>query len=517
MNEYNAPNMNDPAPVKKSGSKTLKLLLIGGIAASVLVITALAATVTVAVSMNTPMNLLARGFENSLEALEEQPIVELMSEAAEGGSVELMLQLDPLFDTMLGHYGIDLSGSVDLKVYGDSENDRAAVVAGMELDGQEMLDASILVTEEEIVAMSDSLLGDEVYGICFETAADKLDTSVFGPDGYLSIDIEAMNSALEELDKTRELREDAEALAAELTSVVMKSLKEHAEITKANDELTFAGESTRVTAVEITLDSEGYAAVMRDVIAYLKESETVRSYVENYAVVSGEQDYADEFYRQLAEAEVELEDFDEFERLVTVFYITKRHQELVGADLKVYYDAESGISTEKMELRAGPTLRDLREFELRVTTAGYEDRIRYKVVADDETEYRAELTCESYGEELFSLELDWDRESGALSVMLSEAYSYMEVKGTLHSDREQAQLCVTNINVDGEVLNIDLRVTVKTRDEFPVHLNDPEYTEFLDLTNSDLEMLAGRVSSRLMNKVALLDENLQWILAMLFM
>ena len=32
MNEYNAPNMNDPAPVKKSGSKTLKLLLIGGIA-----------------------------------------------------------------------------------------------------------------------------------------------------------------------------------------------------------------------------------------------------------------------------------------------------------------------------------------------------------------------------------------------------------------------------------------------------------------------------------------------------
>lgn len=517
MNEYNAPNTSEPVSVKKTGSKTVKWLIIGGIAAVVMVISVLVVTVAAAAVMNAPMNLVTRGIANSAEALEDHPVGSLLGEAMESGSMELMLQLDPLFDVMFGHYGIDLSGAMDLKIYGDGENERAAAVAQLELDGQEMLDVSVLATGQEMVVMSDSLLGDEVYGILYETAADKFETSVFGPGGYLDLGIDSLEDAVENTKLSREMREDAETIAEELTEVLMKSLKEHAEVSKANEELTFSGESTRVTAVEIALDSEGYAAVMRDVIAYLKESESVRNYVEQYAVVSGEQDFADEFYRQLAEAEAELENFDEFERLVFVFYITKLGKELVGADLKVYYDAESGMSTERMELRAGPTLRDIREFELRVTTAGYEERIRYKVVSDDEKEYRAELTYESYGVEMYSLELDWNKESGALSVMLSEDYSYMEVKGTLHSDREQAELIVTSINVDGEVLNLDLRVTVKARDEFPEHLIDPEYTEFLDLTNSDLEMLAGRVSSRLMNKVALLNEELQWILALLLM
>ncbi len=517
MNEYNEPNMNASAPAKKSGNKALKVLLISGIAVSVMVIAALAATVAVSVGMNTPMNLVMRGAENSLEALEDHPVAMLLSEAAEGGSVELMLQMDPLFDAMFGYYGIDLSGAVGLKFYGDSDNDRAAVTAGMELDGVQMLDASVLVTEKEITVMSDSLLGDEVYGVYFETAADKLETSVFGPDGYLSLDIDSLDSAMENFEQTRELREDAEIIAAELTGVVTKSLKEHAELTKENEELAFAGESTRVTAVKIALDREGYVAVLRDVIAYLKESESVRNYAEKYTAVSEEQDSVSEFYLQLDEAESELEYFDGFERLIAVFYITKQRTEMVGVDLKMYDDADAVEPADRLELRAGPSLSDPGEISLNVVADGEEIHVCYEVLSDDETEYRAELIAESYGEEQFSIALDWNRESGALSVVYDDGYSYMEVKGSVETGKDMAELRVTNINIDGEKLDLDLRVTVKTRDEFPVYLIDREYTEILDLTNGDLEMLAGRVSSRLMNKIAMLDESLQWILAMLFM
>lgn len=526
---------------------TKLLLIIGGIATAAAVTAAAAATVVIT-TLNSPLTLVSRGITNSCEALSEHPVVELMSDAAEDGSAELSVELDQLIASTLGYLGIDLTGTVDLKIYNDRDHDRTAAVAQLELNGQQMLDAAILATGDDIIVTSDSLLADEVYGINLESASDKFGNSVFGPEGDFDLGIDSIDRYTDLLQADEETKEDLETITEELAAVLMKSLKEHAVITKENEELVFAGETTAVTTVEIVLDSEAFTAVMRDVIAYLRESELVRKYVEqysgsyeselraqyesdkeywaeNYGIETFEEycreihgvdpDLTTEFYSGLDELDEELEDFDEFERVTSTFYITKLRKELVGVDLRILYGEASAKTAERFSLRFGPSMKELNEVELRIISDGSEALLHYEVTSNDETEYNARLTAESYGEEVFSLAMYWNKESSDAALRFALEENYLEVTGLLTLDREYAQFDLCNINVDGATMPLNAMLRINASDEFPEHLEVADYTEILDLTSGDLEQLAGRVASRLMNKVYLLDDSVLWILQML--
>lgn len=529
---------NDRRPVKPARfGKTLIVACIV-IAVAALAVTAAVAAFVVA----SPAALLVQGAKNSAQALEENPVIQLMADVVDGGSAELELELDELLDMILDFGDLGLNGSVSLKLYNDVADQKTAAVAKVDIGEKEFADASIMLSGYDLIVTSASLLEGNAYGIDLEHAEEYFPTSVFGPDGYLALGIDSIEGTAEYINNRAILKKKAEALAEEFSAVLLTSLRKHAEMTKGSGELLFSGENTRVSVVTITLDREDFLAVVADMITYLREDEQARELFEayadeaelkmkadyvsdrayyemNYGLTSYEEyrsyfygdtfDPVDEVYAVLDEVEAELETFDEFDKVTAQFYITKLRKELVGADLCI--EAEEDLST--FELRAGPAMKDLREISLHMTGAYDDVTVLYEVEVNDKTEYVACLSVRDDDFEVLSCEIEWDRQDGDFEIALVENGGRYFVESTLEVSEEGAVFDLNTIGRNSVMLELDAVLTLKTDDKMPEI--PQKYVDIMKLTNEDLEEMAADVAAQLLSKIYTLDSSLVWLLGML--
>jgi len=502
MSEY---ELNTPSPTveeveigaeKKTGKKSWKKgLLIGGIA---LAVVAVIVVVVLTLLGNTPEGLLATGFRNSMDALENNSFSEKMDQVSNGGSMEITMDLANL----MAESGLPMDGTGSLKFYMDSKNEKAVMTLGVLLAEIQNVDISLYSDEDSLVLASDWLLGDKAYGIDFNNLEENFNNSVFGPEGAFSLGVELPEDFQEQLDKYQKYTEATEKLVEQLGSCLAESAAKNADMEKENDTLSLGGKEVNTTAVTVKMDHDQLAAVLQDMLDYMRTDKDFEKNLEEYVkyvnilATSGVGDtdaLMEEFYQELDDAAESIDELkedleDEGAGIEAVFHITKSGKQMVGMELTF----ESNTSPMKISIYAGPDLESAEEISFRVDVDDSTIRGSYVVTTNDKKTYAAELMLREDGETVLSGEVEWDKTSGDFAItMANEWEDSVAIRGTLAETKMVTALTLDSVEMDGEQVNLGLGIVLKTMDKMP---DTPAYKDILKMTEDEVTAIITDLS-----------------------
>jgi len=449
-----------------------------------------AAGIGITAATSTPAALLGKGLESTVESVQENPIVSVVTSALKGGSAEVQLDLDALTQNFI-------EGSAAVKVY-TSDKQEAAVSANLVVDDKSLLDATVVADKDNIAASSEVLFGEKAYGINLEKLVKNFEDSAFGPDGKYSLGIELDEEHDAIAERTFKMSEAAMDLSKDMTKTLMKSLKKHAEMTKEGTSMTFAGESIKVNAVTLKMDDEVILAVVGDMLTYLKENEALRSFLKDYAdllitLSDGELGYddkdelIDDFYDALDDVDLgDLEDaLDEVEpSLSATFYISKSEKALVGLDCTTKADGERVRLTSSF----GPSWDKLNEISVKLSAPDVDIRFSYLVTEDTKQAYTAEIEFDSEDGVPVEGTFEWDKKSGGFELGLESEYASFSAEGELALTDKELTLLLDSIHEDDYKQDIGITLILKADDKMP---SMPKYTDVLEMTEEDVEDLVA--------------------------
>ena len=480
--------------IARRGKKSVgKKPLILGIVAAVVVI----AIIAVSLVMSAPMTLVGRGFANSVKAMEKNDMVTFVGKVAKGGSAEAVVDVGQLAE-------LPMECILAVKMYTDAGN-AAALTANVQVEGNQIVDAGVYADKENFAVASDVLFGNEAYGVSLVDFAEKFNDSEFGPNGQMSLGIEIpedMTSMMEEVEK---MAKDGKPIAKAMGRQLMKSIDEHAKVSKKKESLDINGDKVKATAVKVQADGEALAGILTDLVDYLLNDKDLEAYLYNYAdyyanlmVQSGmvygyyenNEDVIDEFYAMLEEAEDEMDSLsEELEdadmKFALTFYVKNAGKELIG----VQFDSDVDGDKVKVSAIAGPSWKNLEEIEIRVND-GYDDiRITYTVQTNDKKEYSAKLKVRNDSENVMTGEVEWDKKDGDYKIELENNWgSILGAEGSLEVTSKSAVIELESAYVDSEVLEMNASLTLSTSDKMPAM---PDYTELLGMSIGEFEALAN--------------------------
>lgn len=475
-----------PETKKKCGKKGLLISI------AAVVVIAIAAIIISAATAS-PLNLLGKGIVNSVNAMQKNDATVFVQEVAEGGSVEFLCDLETLLE-------LPVEGALSLKMY--SAVTQAALIADVQLAGNSVIDLGMFADGKSMAVTSDVLFGSTAYGTKLENLADRFNNSEFGPNGEFSLGMEMPDQADATTVDAEKLAQDSKKIAQDMISSLMKSVKEHTKIDKANDTLEMNGSDVKVTAVEIWADSTACSELIRDMVEYFRSNADLKEYLYNYAdyfavmlVNSGVvyEDYEDpksvidQWYTQLDDisdedlADIAL-DMEEAElELVMTFYITKSGKELVGVKVESEADGEEV----KVSALAGPTWKKLDEISVWVDDGYSVTSMSYVVEKNDKDAYSAKLKVSEDSEDLMTGEIAWDKEKGGFEAQIMDEWGdTYGVEGSIAADDKTVTIDVDSAYGEGEEYALGVSVILSKSDQMPAM---PEFTDVLDMSSDEIE------------------------------
>lgn len=475
------------AAVKKFAKKPA---LIAAAAAVVIILV----IVIAAAAGSSPLGLVEKGVNNSIQALEKNDLFSRVSTAAQGGSLEVRCDLE-------GITGYPVDGFASAKLYLNSKS-KAALVAGVEMDDETMFDASVFLSKDSVAMASETLLGDEAYGISLKKLAKNFEDSVFGPDGAFSLGIELPEDMGSVSDDAAELAEDLEKVADGLLRKLGKSVNKHAEISKESKAIKFNGTEVKTTAVTVSIDHESAAEILGDMLDYLRSDKTLKNCLYDYADycasilseagIVGDEDPAeviDELYETLDE--ITQEDLDDLEKalkragleLEITFNITKSGKQLV----KVKCSAELYGEKADFTVQAGPSWDELEEITIRVNDGDTISKFSYTVKEDSKEEYSATLKVQEDSRVLLDGEFTWNRKKGDFYLELTDRWDdTMGAEGTIEATSKKLEIVIDSVFEYGGKTDLGLSVILTNSDKMP---SMPSYTEILTMDEDEVEEL----------------------------
>lgn len=475
-----------PETKKKCGKKGLLISI-----AAVVVIAIAAIIVSVAAA--SPLNLLGKGIVNSVNAMQKNDATVFMQEVVEGGSVEFLCDLETLLE-------LPVEGALSLKMY--SAVTQAALIADVQVAGNSVVDLGMFADGKSMAVASDVLFGSTAYGTKLENLADRFNNSEFGPNGEFSLGMEMPDQADATTVDAEKLAQDSKKIAQDMISSLMKSVKEHTEIDKANDTLAINGSEVKVTALEIWADSTACSELIRDMVEYFRSNADLKEYLYNYAdyfavmlVNSGVvyEDYEDpksvidQLYAQLDDISDEdlagiAQDMEEAElELVMTFYITKSGKELVGVKVESEADGEEV----KVSALAGPTWKKLEEISVWVDDGYSVTHMSYVVEKNDEDAYSTKLKVSEDSEDLLTGEITWDKAKGDFEAQIVDDWGdTYSVQGSIEADAQKVTIDLDSVYGEGEEYDLGVSVILSKSDQMPAM---PEFTDVLDMSSDEIE------------------------------
>lgn len=472
------------------GRRKLPLRLIGIALAVVVVIVIIAAAVS-----RSPLSLVVKGAKNSAESLEKNAVVALMNDIAKGGSVELACGLDDITESV---FGFSVEGSASLKMY-SSDDPGLALVAGLEVDGSSVLDATLVANQNDIALASDVLFGSKAYGISLKNFVKNFENSVFGPDGEYSIglDPETVEEGLNSVTNGKQISKDAAKVLEGMTEALVKSVKSRAEVKKSAQVLDFGGDEVKTTAVTATLDGPAIIGVAGDMVRYMQTDKDLKAFLEehtDYLSSYGFYGYDDpeklpeQFYGMLDEAAEDLKDAAEEAEgadaeITLTFYVTKSGSLLVGAEL----DADIDGSQVKMSVYAGPSFEELKEVSFRYDDGYTNLRGAYTVKTRDKNEYAATLKIREDGETVLSGQINWDKKDGGLLVEFTDDWGgTYGLEGSMTQSGKTTTLTIGSAYSDYGDIDLGVDIILNSSDKMP---SVPKYTDIMTMNTDDIEAL----------------------------
>lgn len=489
-NEMNvqAPAFEELAVAEKPRSK--KGILIGAVAAFAVI--AVVVAVLIGVLSGSPLNLLATGFRNSMEALKGNDFTDRLEQAGNGGSMELSAELS----TLLKGSGLPLSGTGSLKMYMDQEGQKAAMTLGVQLGGQ-TLDASIFGNQESVVIASDWLLGDKAYGVELKSFVEDFNKSVFRMDGPCSLGIELPENLQEQMTVDPAYADDTAKITEQLATRLVTSLEKNATMEKEKATLTLGGEDVKTTAVTVKMEPDQLAAFVEDLLEYLRTDEACKQYLEAYkenlfanaALGADDADMtADQILKMLEESKQQI--LEDEMALEAVFHITKSGKQLIGIELILKDNTQKEPIT--VSVCAGPDLEDLKEIRFQVTSDEENAQGTYTVKTNDKGAFAAAIELSENGQAVLKTDIRWDKQTGAWEIALNgEQYKNTVIRGTLEKSDKEISAKLDSVETAGEKMELGIGMVLRAADKMP---EIPQYTQLLAMTEDEAKGLVQDVS-----------------------
>ena len=486
MNEQ-TPAFEEPVIVKPKSKKGLWI----GIAAALVVI-AVAVAVVLGMVSSSPLTLLATGFRNSVEAMQEDAFTKLMEQANNSGSVEISMDIS----SALEQSGLPMSCTVSAKAYMNQQEQRSAMTLGVQLAGQ-TLDASIFANQESVAFASQILLGDKAYGFGLKDFVENFNKSVFGPDGAYALDIELPEELQSQLDGYQTYAEDMRKLAPKLGERLIKILEENSTVEKEDSTLTLGGEEVKTTAVIIKMDHNQLATALEQVLNYLRTDEEIKAFVQEHkAIIFGDdaENFGEEFYKWLDEAAAE--DMDELRKEIeeeeagveVAFHITKSGKQLIGMELFLASNEEPG----ELNIYAGPDLKNTKELRVEIGNGDETVKGTYLVKMDDDNTFVALLDLCENEEALMKADIRWDKQTGAWEIIGTNSQnSSVGIRGTLEITDKELSATLESIEIEGQKTELGMGMVVRAQDTMP---EMPQYKDLLAMTEDEVANLVNELS-----------------------
>ncbi len=467
------------------------------------------------VPSSSPMEKVEKAIEKNLTLTEKtyEDVGTGMTELANGGSVAVSGSLRSLMEEFIG-IGVDVDGAV--KLYFDGNNE-AGLNLSVSSKGTTLSDLTVVADDSRVALTSDTLLGGEVYGTAFATFIEKFDDSIFGPDGAYSLGISSddlsaivsewaggIASAPQMIEQAAELEGTATDIIEDFKACVFASLGENADITVEKGSVTAEDETVDTTDVTVYTDGDRFFDLVTDVVGFFENNEKIGTMFSQMDAMLGEySEYMDMSYTEIweeadfseilssiAQTKAEVAKTGETISLTLVFHISKSEKTLIGVDFSFDYE-DNGVS---MSCLLAPSLANTEYLAATLDMReGGETReimsVLCRVLENTDDAYRVAFAMET-NEALDAMDmnhmsytLDWNKESGALTLSIDIDEINMAFEGSLLSDKDKIVFEAESLTVDGESADLGgLQATVTYKDTMPVL---GEYKDLLDMTEEE--------------------------------
>lgn len=499
--DYQNFDPNVGAPKKGFGAKKILIII-----AAVLVVATLAFVIVSTVINNRPMNLIANAFERSVDRAQDGSFASSVGKILGGGSIEISGKLPE--DVMAEMFMAEpMDVELSAKLYTDIKNMAFALVTSAKLEGAEIFDASAYVTEESVIVDSKTVFA-EAYGVNLETLGDNFDNSVFGPKGAYSLGIsfDQIEEVLEAEKDTEKLLKDFEKVVKGVYKATAKSIMENAEVEKVKGSLTFGDKTVKTTDVTITVDEEAFAAIMADIVEFLRSDRTFENFINDY----GDEMNVDpsDLYDGLDElADLIEENGDKLPEMKCSLTVNMAGflQEIVGLDLDIKVD---GIKIIDASFTCGPTWKDISEMRLSVKTLEGRNigfTASYVVNENTKKNYDAGFSVKMEGEKAVEGDITWDKSTGDFKAKLSEPVS-AAFRANVEKSGSKTVVVLKSCSFEDEEFDLGgVTITVDTNDKMP---EIPTYKNVLTISKDEADAIIKDIELSLEDLSKELEEKL---------
>jgi len=439
-----------------------KVLIIAGCVVGAL---AIAGGITAAIILNTPESLLIRAAANTSKDIKNLEWYKLMDDVANGGSVEVSANLEPLSDGNDDLY-------VSAKVYENAGKGNGAVVLSALDEDKETIVSFNAAYDKNALTLSCPEVDDEVYGFDLKNIEDNIEDSPFDPESYDPYDYSNYDSNSykyaifgqylmnlgSNVESDTKIQSMAEKLEEKYRNLFIKELVANSDVTKSSETVTCGSDKISCNVVTVEFDEEQLGDIMLNIVEYAQDDKELEEYIELLAANADSDNYdlADEFYDELDELEDAIEDDMNDAELdfCAKFYISKSGTKLVQVDLELEFEDDgneySGPSSESVEISLvlGKKLDGVGEkslsFEMEsssdYSTSVESGEIVFEIEQNDNKAFIATLEVEisrdteysdwdSYSTESgAAVEFNWDKKTGEFTIEYEgekdEGYDY---------------------------------------------------------------------------------------------
>lgn len=503
-----------PPLAEEKKKPQVKKWLVLGVAA--IVVIGLVAVLLSSVFAGSPTEQVFMAVGNTFEAMNDNEALKTLGDTFTGGSLEISADLEDLEEMI----GSEMEGRVSAKIYTDLNKKEMAVEANAEIEDLDKLDLLFVLGEKDVAVSSHALLGRDSYGINLKKAAKNFEKSVFGIDGEYSLGIESIEEYTEQIEGSEKLGKDVETVLNDAMSALAKSIEANAQVEKDSDKLEFNGENVRTTKVEIVVDAPAMLAIAMDMMDWAEKSkdlprvlEALEPYYQSrYGMYEDTEDVTlvDTFYEELEYFREELEDLaaemeDAEGAIEMTFHISKSGKYLVAAEL-VLVDGSQDDEM-RIEIMAGPSLKDLRELSVVYDDGWSKYKVSYLVDEDKDT-YIGKLKVREDNEAILSGKVEWEKDSGEFEIAMTDSWDdEYGAEGELYQKSGSTVLYLDSVTAESERLPLGIQLTLTPGDKVP---SMPSYTDILTMDEDEIEDLLEELEEAAWDWGEELSEFLYW-------
>lgn len=430
----------------------------------------------------TVVTALSKTFESSKENM-----FGLMNKVAEGGSVEVNADLSKW--EMLNH----VNAQVQFNSYFNLSKMQQAESIKLVSNGKS-IEAAFYREKMATALQCDALLGSNIYGIDVEAMKANLPGSIFAPNSgsEYAMPQEIYDLLMNQFGAGANLEplvQDTLAVLKPYINVITTTFDENAKIEESTATVTVGSKEVQTNQISITVDGSTMSKVVEAVGTKAKDDEALKEVASKWidlyvgaqpgiSIEEVQKDFWNDFENNLDDVVKAIAESEA--KVVATFNISTSTKTVVAFDIAVSVASDS--ASFKMLLDEKTSIPE--KADIVVKADGENVTITYLLKENSDKALSATVTA-IIDEENVEFGFNWNKESHAYEIYGFAEGQRMSASGEFTLGKGEATMSLNKINMAGEVMKLDLTVTLREKGSFTM----PKFTDVLTLKEEDIAQL----------------------------